>query len=215
MELATWLVYLSVISVLIFSPGPSALLCIADGLKFGSRKSVATVLGGAVAALVLMTISAVGLGALLIASPRLFFIIKLTGAIYLLYLGFTIFKESNLAMSCQMISASASGSYTCYALFRKGFLVGISNPKDLLFFIALFPSFMNVDGAQIEQYMALASSWFVVDCTFMFLYARFGARISPWLCEAKNMQRFNWAVASLFIALGSALVLSAALSHRS
>ena len=75
MELSTWLLYVSVISLLIFSPGPSTLLCVSDGLKFGKKKSIPTVLGGAIAALVLMTLSASGLGAILVASETLFLII--------------------------------------------------------------------------------------------------------------------------------------------
>ena len=55
MELNTWLLYISVISLLILSPGPSALLCISDGLKFGNKKAIPTILGGAIAALVLMS----------------------------------------------------------------------------------------------------------------------------------------------------------------
>jgi len=57
MELSTWLLYISVISILLISPGPSALLCVSDGLKFGNKKTIPTVLGGASAALVLMSIS--------------------------------------------------------------------------------------------------------------------------------------------------------------
>ena len=95
MELATWLVYLSVISLLIFSPGPSALLCVSDGLKFGNKKTIPTIIGGAIAALVLMSISAAGLGAILVASKTLFFTIKMLGALYLIYLGYNTWKESS------------------------------------------------------------------------------------------------------------------------
>jgi homoserine/homoserine lactone efflux protein len=64
MELSVWLLYISVVSVLILSPGPSALLCMSDGVKFGNKKTMPTILGGAIAALALMSVSALGLGAM-------------------------------------------------------------------------------------------------------------------------------------------------------
>lgn len=228
MELSTWLVYISVISILIFSPGPSALLCISDGLKFGNKKTIPTILGGAIAALILMTISAVGLGAILAASETLFFIIKMIGAAYLIFLGYSAWKEGTISakslvatdtdVSTQTKAESTPTikvtSYSAYLLFRKGFMVGISNPKDLLFFIALFPSFMNADLPQMQQYAVLASTWFLIDCTSMYMYAGIGSKISPLLYKPRAMKLVNRTVGSVFIVLGSALVASAAISKK-
>ena len=172
MEFNTWLIYLGVISAVIFTPGPSAILCMSHGLKFGKAKSLATAVGGAVAASILMTISIVGLGALLAASGTAFLIVKLLGASYLIYLGVIAWKSSY----------SLSGSHSegvglnkvnlkdesISSLFRKGFLVGISNPKDILFFSALLPSFINSETSQIAQYLALTGTWFLVDVSGMF-----------------------------------------------
>ena len=143
MEWSTWLVYISVISILIFSPGPSALLCIADGVKFGNKKTIPTILGGAIAALILMSISAVGLGAILAASEHLFFVIKMLGALYLIYLGWSAWKEGKIDLPSETAINTKLVSYSSVTLFRKGFMVGISNPKDLLFFIFFFPIFMD------------------------------------------------------------------------
>ncbi len=226
MELTTWFVYVSVISVLIFSPGPSALLCVSEGLKFGNIKAIPTVLGGAIAAMVLMSISALGLGAILVASDTLFFIVKLLGACYLIYLGWTSWTdgavkvgkaerlkaESNNHESTDHQSALVGdrvlAGYSFYRLFHKGFMVGISNPKDILFFIALFPSFLNAELPQFVQFAVLAVTWFVFDCAAMFMYAGLGSNISPWLSNARNMSLVNRTVGTVFIALGSMLALS-------
>lgn len=231
MELTTWFVYVSVISVLIFSPGPSALLCVSDGLKFGNIKAIPTVLGGAIAAMVLMSISAVGLGAILVASDTLFFIVKLLGACYLIYLGWTswadgavkvgsaegiklenVKAESNYDDSNHhqraLVGDKVLAGYSFYRLFHKGFMVGISNPKDILFFIALFPSFLNAELPQFAQFAVLAVTWFVFDCAAMFMYAGLGSNISPWLSNARNMSLVNRTVGTVFIALGSMLALS-------
>ena len=227
MELSTWLVYVSVISVLIFSPGPSALLCISDGVKFGNKKTLPTILGGAIAALLLMTLSAVGLGAILVASETFFFVIKVLGAGYLLYLGWSAWREKSIENNPDTTSICCTEpeidvdknkkpvAYSAYLLFRKGFMVGISNPKDLLFFIALFPSFMNADLPQIEQYAVLASTWFFIDCTSMFMYAGLGTKISPLLTKPSTMKIVNRTVGSVFIVLGSVLAISAGMSRKS
>ncbi|GHA09817.1 LysE family translocator [Oceanisphaera arctica] len=213
MEFSTWLLYVSIISILIFSPGPSALLCVSDGLKFGNKRTIPTILGGAVAALVLMTISAVGLGAILVTSETLFFIIKIVGALYLIYLGWSSWKDDAIKVEVNAPSENKSVNYSWTLLLRKGFLVGISNPKDLLFFIALFPGFMNADLPQVEQYMVLACTWFVIDCTSMFMYAGLGSKISPFLSKSRNLNIVNRTVGSVFIFLGGALAISAGASR--
>ena len=220
MELSTWLVYISVISILIFSPGPSALLCISDGVKFGNKKTIPTILGGAIAALLLMTISAVGLGAILAASGTLFFIIKLLGAGYLIFLGWSAWKDDGHEKKLgnnhdsNTIITSPLYAYSSIALFKKGFMVGISNPKDLLFFIALFPSFINAELPPIEQYTILALTWFVIDCTSMFIYAGIGAKAGPLLANSNIMKIVNRSVGSLFIVLGSILAISTGLKEK-
>lgn len=214
MELNTWLVYISVIGILIFSPGPSALLCVSDGLKYGNKKTIPTIIGGAVAALVLMSISAAGLGAILIASEKLFFIIKLIGGFYLIYLGWTTWKEGSIKVEITPENSSSFINYSFFSLLRKGFMVGISNPKDLIFFIALFPSFMNAALPQTEQYMVLACTWFILDCTSMFMYAGLGSKISPWLSQTKTRILVNRTVGSLFIILGSTLAISTGMSKK-
>ena len=214
MELNTWLLYISVISLLILSPGPSALLCISDGLKFGNKKAIPTILGGAIAALVLMSISAIGLGAILVASEILFLVVKLIGAFYLIYLGWTVWTEGSIKTSNNEVNENNLASYSCHSLFRKGFMVGISNPKDLLFFIALFPSFINADSPQVEQYVVLASTWFFIDCASMFMYAGFGSKISPWLSKDRNINAVNRTVGGVFVVLGGALAVSSGISKK-
>ncbi|MBR9800081.1 MAG: LysE family transporter, partial [Gammaproteobacteria bacterium] len=87
MELTVWLAYVSVITALITFPGPFALLCMDHGLRHGRRRSFATVVGGAAASLVLMALSSLGLGAALAASETGFLVLKIVGALYLIYLG--------------------------------------------------------------------------------------------------------------------------------
>ena len=208
MALSTWLLYLSVISILIFSPGPSALLCLSHGLRFGKSKAIPTILGGAVAALVLMTVSAIGLGAVLVTSETLFFSVKIIGALYLIYLGCSTWKDGRTKISNISENESKLVNYSYRSLFQKGFMVGISNPKDILFFIALFPTFINANLPQYEQYSVMALTWFIIDCSAMFIYAGLGSTIGPWLSKTHHMKLVNRIIGTVFIGLGSVLAIA-------
>ena len=169
---------------------------------------MSTVLGGAVAALILMIISIIGLGAILSASETLFFSIKLLGAAYLIYLGVNAWRDSYKKVNPEQLNNTNLTELSYFGLFRKGFLVGISNPKDLLFFAALLPSFLNSEVSQITQFMALAGTWFVVDVSAMYMYASLGCKVSPWFSKERNIKFFERTTGSIFIFTGGALIAS-------
>jgi len=150
----------------------------------------------------------------LAASETLFLVVKLVGAFYLISLGWAAWKEGSIKIENNTLDENKAVHYSSYARFQKGFMVGISNPKDLLFFIALFPSFMNADLPPIEQYTVLASTWFLLDVSTMFMYAVLGSKISPFLSKPRNMSLVNRSVGGVFILLGGALALSSGVNNK-
>lgn len=197
MSLNLWLLYVSLAAVVIISPGPSALLCVAHGASHGARKAVATIVGGITASMTLMTLSALGLGAVIAASDTWFQAIKWAGAAYLLYLGIAAWRSATVQPSSQPLEAgegsgsagevasmaaaaptvAAQPSTSGWALYRKGLMVGIGNPKDLLFFSALFPQFMDASAPIAMQMLILGTSWVVLDGSIMLAYAVCGAKV--------------------------------------
>ncbi len=135
MSWSLWLVYLGVITLIIGVPGPSALICMTHGVQHGGRRTVMTVLGGMSASFTLMSISAAGLGAIILASHTAFAVIKYAGAAYLIWLGISAWRDRGVMAMPQADSASASMSL--WKLYTTGYKIGISNPKDLVFFLAL------------------------------------------------------------------------------
>ena len=95
MTLQLWLAYTGVIAALIAIPGPSALISMTHGLRYGRRQALATVTGGVVAAMMLMTASALGLGAILAASTTAFTLLKVVGAAYLIWLGIAAWRDNS------------------------------------------------------------------------------------------------------------------------
>lgn len=182
-----WLLYVALAAAVIVSPGPSALLCVAHAVSHGARRTLATIAGGITASMCLMTLSALGLGAVIAASEAWFQAIKWAGAAYLLYLGVSAWRSARGQAQTQQAAASADAAVqeagaaqnagSRWALYRKGFLVGIGNPKDLLFFSALFPQFIDASAPIAPQMLILGASWMVLDGSIMFAYAVCGATI--------------------------------------
>lgn len=204
MVLNLWMAYVSVISLLIFSPGPSAILCLNHGVKFGAARSIPTILGGSVASLFLMVLSAFGLGVLLLASAKAFLVVKLAGAAYLVYLGIGMWREGSKGVS--FTAASLSDRPTSgFENFKTGFLVGISNPKDIIFFTALFPNFISLSSPHVGQFGVLALTWCVIDFAAMFVYCSVGLKVAPWFEKKDNMRRFNRILGGFFVTVGCLL----------
>ncbi|WP_447553573.1 LysE family translocator [Vreelandella sp. EE22] len=207
MDAWTWLTYVGVIFALIIFPGPVALLCTSHGLKFGRKQTTATVTGGILASLVLMLISSLGLGAILAASESAFYVLKLVGGAYLIYLGIAAWRDTTgLELDSPVVAQGLRAP--AKKLFRQGFTVGISNPKDLLFFAALFPNFIDVSQPQLIQFIILALTWLVIDFTLMSTYAGLGSSISRWFQSPRRYTRFNRATGGLFMAAGGTLIAS-------
>lgn len=207
MTLQLWLAYTGVIAALIAIPGPSALISMTHGLRYGSKQALATVTGGVLAAMMLMTASALGLGAILAASTTAFTVLKVVGAAYLIWLGIAAWRDNSEPTT--MNATELEEAPGALRLFRKGFMVGISNPKDLLFFAALFPNFVDASQPHAAQFATLAITWAVLDLSIMFSYACAGRRLSGVFSSARRLRILNRSTGSLFVFAGGALAISA------
>jgi threonine/homoserine/homoserine lactone efflux protein len=158
------------------------------------------------ASMILMLLSAIGLGAVIAASNTLFQVIKFTGALYLAFLGLTIWRSTAAETSTDSIEKNVCAAESpLRMLFRQGFVVGIANPKDLLFFGALFPQFLEPSSPIAPQIVVLAATWLAVDGLAMFAYATLGAKIGPRLKVLGASKILNRISGSVFIAAGGAL----------
>jgi len=209
MSLHHWLIYLSVVLAVIVAPGPSAILCVSHGVAHGAKRTVSTIVGGMSASLTLMMLSALGLGAVIAASDTLFQVIKYLGAAYLVYLGVSTWRAPAQAFDLPADDVVRSdASATGRALFRKGFLVGIGNPKDLLFFGSLFPQFIDPGRPFVAQLLVLAATWLVVDGTVMMAYAKGGAALAKRLKGSRLSKAFNRVTGGAFVVAGGALAVA-------
>lgn len=205
MSLNHWLLFVSVVLTVIVMPGPAAALCLSHGVAYGRRRTLVTVLGLVLSSLALIVLSMAGLSAVLAASSTLFNVIKYVGAAYLIYLGITIWRSRPGGSIAQGEAAPRLGAVHLRKLFRTGFLVGISNPKDLLFFGALFPQFIDTKAPLLGQVAILGATWCVVAFAIMSVYAAIGAKVAGSVDAINARGIFNRITGGVFIAAGGAL----------
>lgn len=159
----------------IATPGPTVLLALTNGSRFGMRRASVGMLGAVFSDFVLIGAVALGLGALLAASEFWFAVVKWVGVCYLAYLGVMLLRsKGTIDASVQTGSAASSG--TTRSIFVKSFLVAVTNPKGYLFFSAFLPQFIDPAQPQLEQYVILALVFAGTDLVVMFGYALLGSQ---------------------------------------
>ncbi|MES2936770.1 MAG: LysE family transporter [Pseudomonadota bacterium] len=203
MTLSTYLLYLAAVVLLIVTPGPTTLMTVTNAVNHGPARALASVGGALVASLGIMALSALGLGAVLAASQAAFTVLKIAGAIYLVWLGIRTFRSSTLFQVDAQAAAAGSRS-----LFAQGLLVGASNPKALLFFGALFPQFINPAAPVLPQFVLLALTFVAGDALLLTVWAFGIGRFAPWLRQTRTVRWINRVCGGLFALMGGALLLS-------
>lgn len=207
MNMETWLLFSGAALVVIVIPGPLSLLMISNSLNVGLLRSYPAFLGGVLASVCLLSASALGLGALLLASEHVFSALKIVGALYLFYLAGQSWQQSRQpAVAAEVPVAASQPRFG--ALFWRAFVLGASNPKDILFFAAFLPQFLNPDQAFLSQLMIMIASWTVLDLLCKVTYGLSAHGAARYLRSGKGQSWFNRVSAGLFSAAGAASLLS-------
>ena len=202
MTLTTLLVFSLVALIAIATPGPTVLLALANGSRYGVRRSVAGMLGAVASDFVLVGAVALGLGALLAASEFWFSVVKWVGAAYLAWLGLRLLRsQGGLDMSQ---SGAMVADATPRAIFAKSFLVAVTNPKGYLFCSALLPQFIDASAAQWPQYVAIGIVFAGLDFAVMLAYAVIGARAVK-LLRQRAVQWMDRGCGAALLALAGSL----------
>jgi threonine/homoserine/homoserine lactone efflux protein len=170
----TLLIFSIVAFVGIATPGPTVLLALTNGSRFGVRASLPGMAGAVLSDFVLISAVAVGLGSLLAASEFWFSAVKWVGVAYLAYLGIRLLRsKGTLTVPDDM---NTSRQVSARSIFLRSLLVAVTNPKGYLFFSAFLPQFIVPTDPQLPQYLALALTFATIDFVVMLAYALAGAQ---------------------------------------
>ncbi len=210
MNLHVWWMFVATAFVVAAIPGPNMLLVMTHSARFGLRASIAT-MGGCLSALILMlSVSAAGLGVFLAAWPALFDALRLVGAVYLIYLGIKSWRAAATlpaADDSEPLDTLNKLARRPFALFRHGFLVASSNPKAILFAAALLPQFISASTPKLPQFGVLIATFVVIEVSWYFVYAGFGSRIGMQLRSQSVAKIFNRLTGGIFVGFGAVLAL--------
>ncbi len=192
--------------VAIATPGPTVLLALSNGARFGTRTALFGLLGAMLSDLILIGAVSIGLGALLAASETAFQILKWIGVLYLLYLGIQLLRTQPQSRHDPSQSLNPTLSHP-YRIFLKCLLVALTNPKGYLFFSAILPQFVNPQAPQLPQYVLLALTFTAIDGLVMLLYASGGARAVQLFRTPMTMVWINRFSGGAIVILAGALAL--------
>lgn len=202
MEIWTLLLFIPACFALNMTPGPNNLLSMNNARCYGFKAAFVAGLGRIAAFTIMIALVASGLALILYTSEVVFFLIKLTGALYLLWVAFKLW--------CSEASVIADMHRACgrLGMAKQEFILAAGNPKAILIFTAFLPQFVDVSGPVDQQFFVLGGAFLILELIAICLYALFGLYLRHWFAKPEMAVRFNRACAAFLAFSGGNLLLS-------
>ncbi|WP_440055998.1 LysE family translocator [Pseudoalteromonas sp. T1lg65] len=202
MELLKLLWFIPACFALNMAPGPNNLLAMNNARCYGFQSALIAGFGRIAAFCFMIMLAASGLAVVLYASEILFFIIKFLGAMYLLWIAFSLWRsEVNLV-------SEIDHSRNRFGLAKQEFALAAGNPKAILIFTAFLPQFIDATASVNEQFFFLGVTFLVLEMLAISLYAIFGRYLNQWFTKPEMTKRFNRACAGFLAFSGANLLFS-------
>ena len=203
--------YIVLATALAVSPGPDVLFVVANGMRHKAKGAIASALGIGCGSILHAIAAAMGVSAIVAASPTAFEILKWSGAAYLLYLGIQTLRSWR-AYSNRLDPKDVPVEISAWNVFRRGLITNILNPKVIVFYLALLPQFVSVSLGHVGlQIFLLGSIHNAIGLIFLLCVGFAAGRAAGWL-RTTNLGKYMDGIAGLFF-VGLALHL-AILGHR-
>lgn len=204
MEWELWLAFVGASLAISLSPGAGAIQSMATGLRHGVRRGYWSIAGLQIGLMLQLALVAVGLGAIVAKSVLMFTVIKWVGVAYLVYLAVRQWRAVPQDLSEDLGTPVDSGRL---ALLMRGFLVNMTNPKGLVFLLAVVPQFVVLTAPLVPQYLAIGATMTIVDLVVMGLYAGLASHLLRWLRTPRQQTTLNRTFSGLFATAAVALSL--------
>lgn len=192
-------------SILSISPGPDNIFVLTQSIVNGTKYGLATVFGLMTGCLVHTTLIAFGVSAIIKENENLFFVIKVIGASYLIFLAYRVFKgDSKIVLSNDTINKES-----VFQLFKKGFIMNVLNPKVALFFLAFFPQFLYSKSiSTIIQFYTLGGVFILVSFIIFGIIAVLAGSISNYLKQNSQVGFYlKWGQIIVFVFIAIMILL--------
>lgn len=206
MELHVWLAYFAAAWVIAVSPGSGAVLSMTHGLAYGVRNASATIVGLQLGLSVVLLVAGVGVGAVLVASATAFTVVKVLGAAYLIGLGIQQWRAPvTVATDAHPGTSGVPGLPSVRQRIALGFLTNVTNPKGIVFMVAVLPQFIDPARPLWLQLLILLVTSIGVDLIVMHGYAFLASRAKRWLATARARRMQNRVFGGVLMAMGASL----------
>jgi len=204
MTTTTLLYFLGASAALTIAPGPDNIFVMSQGITRGRKAAVVTALGMCSGISVHTTAAAFGISALFYSSVVAFTVVKFAGAAYLFYLACRALKEHSAVRLAIADDRPAS------ALFKRGFIMNVLNPKVAMFFLAFLPQFVSPDTPHFSLQMLMLGGIFMAQAVVIFsLIGFFSGSIGSFILGRPRIAKhFDWLTAGVFASLGVRLALA-------
>ena len=203
MTLQTWLAFFTASWLISLSPGPGAIASMTTGLNYGWKKGIWNILGLQAGIAILVALIAAGIGTIVASSLLIFNIIKWLGAIYLIWIGIQQWRQTPQARNPLVEDNYSTDS--SWILFKRACLINISNPKGIVFLLAVLPQFIDPHKPQLIQYVICGATLIFTDFIVMNGYTYFAAKVLQLLKEPAQIKWSNRFFGGMFILVGGFL----------
>lgn len=199
MSFESWAAFAAASAVLLVIPGPTILLVVSYALGQGWRTALPMAVGVALGDFTAMTLSMLGIGALLAASATVFTVVKWIGAAYLIYLGIKLFRAGGALDAKPRTDAASAAKMMAHA-----WIVTALNPKSITFFVAFLPQFLDRNGDFWTQMVIFELTFLTLAFANAFGYALVAARARSVVASPRAIRIFNRTGGTLLVGAGIA-----------
>jgi len=204
--------YLVAAMIIIVAPGPSVLFVIARAVAWGRTIAILTVAGNVTGSFVLSTLVALGVGPILQRWHIAYIAVQWAGGLYLMYLGLDAIRKR--AIHAADMTNQGPVAPTARQSIRDGFWVGVLNPKAIVFFAAVLPQFIDIDGGHVTTQLIFLG---LVFCVLAFIsdgsWGLLAGTARAWLAtDNRRLERLRGTGGTIMILLGVAVLISAVLT---
>ncbi|MFL6674569.1 MAG: LysE family transporter [Massilia sp.] len=203
MSFTTWITFVIAGSLIAVSPGSGAVLSMSHGLAYGLKKASGTVLGLQLGLMLVFAIAGAGVGSLLLASSLAFTVVKTIGALYLIYLGVSQWRSKAETSAISTEGLAAHPSFGRRVL--TGFLTNATNPKGIIFMVAVLPGFISSAPPLLPQLLILGATMVTIDTIVMHGYAFLAASMQRYFRDPRAVRLQNRFFGGVLIVVGALL----------
>jgi threonine/homoserine/homoserine lactone efflux protein len=204
------LLFAPVAVAIALTPGPNNFCGLNNGIRAGVGAALVATVGRVAAFAIFLTISAIGLGAMLLASEAAFTAVKWAGAVYLFWIGWRAWRSREFGGAALAEGAEAAvraaAPVSVRAMALQEFLLGITNPKAIILFAAIFPQFIDPAQPAARQFVVLGAVYLVAEFVSTAVYAAWGLQIRRVIRTQRGVVRLNRATGGFFMGAGGLLL---------